>query len=165
LDRAAIHEAGHAVVGDKQGLGLVSISIRRIGMSGGRTRFVEPIGSVSTAEEMARHIRMMLGGLVAEQVLCGGASTGSGGGLTSDLAQATILAAAMRGSFGLVGDLSWKASPDRVFDRMHGDPQLAAAVESDLRRYRFEAAGIVRRYRHDVLSLARRLRSEMDVRL
>lgn len=69
--RAAIHEAGHGVIGLALGEPLKEISIIRRGTSGGRATFDQPPETMFTRERMERHITILLGGSAAETEVFG----------------------------------------------------------------------------------------------
>ena len=110
--RVAIHEAGHAIVAYALGVGdPQSLTIHDWG---GTTRItIEP--REMTGADLIGSIAQLLGGREAEKLVYGDATAGSGGGESSDLAQATQLAAGFEGSFGL-GSLGpiWLGSPDAL---------------------------------------------------
>jgi cell division protease FtsH len=105
LRRAAVHEAGHALVAARCfGADRVLVTIRQRGRSGGLTT-VKYDGSppLETLEDVDQHIVRLLAGRAAEEVVLGDFGSGAGGGPDSDLAKATALAASMACSFGLLG--------------------------------------------------------------
>ncbi len=96
----AIHEAGHAVAahtcGKERKLEVLSIIKRRTALgllahSDVEERFTK------TKSELENMLRIMLGGLVAEELFYGESGTGP----SSDLASATAMAAQMVGSYGM----------------------------------------------------------------
>jgi len=102
--RIATHEGGHAVVAHlvspERNLEVLSIIKRRgaLGMlahSDAEERFTK------TEDELKGLMAIAMGGMVAEELAFGGASTGPAG----DLSYATTLAAQMVGSFGMGGTL------------------------------------------------------------
>ena len=102
--RIATHEAGHAtvacLVGTSRKLEVLSIIKRKdalglLAHSDAEERFTR------TADELRALMAIAFGGLVAEELFFGQASTGPAG----DLAYATTLAAQMVGSFGMGGTL------------------------------------------------------------
>ncbi|MGH9267095.1 MAG: AAA family ATPase, partial [Acidimicrobiales bacterium] len=105
LRRIALHESGHAVVAhllapDRK-LEVLSVIKRKdalglLAHSDSEERFTK------TSTELRALIEVSLGGLVAEEIRFGQASTGP----ASDLAYATTLAAQMVGSFGMTGSLT-----------------------------------------------------------
>jgi ATP-dependent Zn protease len=102
--RIAFHESGHAVVAHllapERKLEVLSIIKRKdalglLAHSDTEERFTR------TSTELRALVEVALGGLVAEEIRFGQASTGP----AADLAYATTLAAQMVGSFGMTGTL------------------------------------------------------------
>jgi cell division protease FtsH len=102
--RIAFHESGHAVVAHllapERKLEVLSIIKRKdalglLAHSDSEERFTR------TSNEVRALIEVSLGGMVAEELRFGQASTGP----ASDLAYATTMAAKMVGSFGMTGSL------------------------------------------------------------
>jgi ATP-dependent Zn protease len=100
----ATHEAGHAVVahmvGENRKLEVLSIIKRReslglLAHSDTEERYTR------TRTELIATIQIAMGGMTAEELFFGESGTGP----TSDLAQATRIAAQMVGSFGMAGSL------------------------------------------------------------
>ena len=112
--RAAIHEAGHAVIAaiDRPGC-LRRVSVRRTETSGGVVT-TEPFGDHLTAADIRMMLRLLLAGRAAEQALLGNVSSGCGGSEASDLARATNLAMSALGSMGMGDDceLAWSPVPE-----------------------------------------------------
>jgi ATP-dependent Zn protease len=117
--RIATHEGGHAVVAhlvSDRTLEVLSIIKRRdalglLSHSDAEERFTR------TEDELKALIAIAFGGMVAEELAFGSASTGPAG----DLAYATQLAAQMVGSFGMGGTLV-------SFDAVEAGPMTAGIV-------------------------------------
>ncbi|HZI38530.1 MAG TPA: AAA family ATPase [Acidimicrobiia bacterium] len=117
--RIATHEGGHAVVAhmvSDRNLEVLSIIKRRgalglLAHSDAEERFTR------TEEELKALMAIAFGGMVAEELAYGSASTGPAG----DLAHATQLAAQMVGSFGMGGTLV-------SFDAVESGPLAAGIV-------------------------------------
>ena len=117
--RIATHEGGHAVVAhmvSDRNLEVLSIIKRRgalglLAHSDAEERFTR------TEEELKALMAISFGGMVAEELAYGSASTGPAG----DLAYATQLAAQMVGSFGMGGTLV-------SFDAVESGPLTAGIV-------------------------------------
>lgn len=149
--RAAIHEAGHAVVLTALDLGLVRAL--RIGPGGGET--VTRWREVDlTAAEIHRQCVGHLSGRAAEMLILGDASGGAGGGPESDLERATqlVLAAELSLGLGSHGHLSITTPPDPALllslmpaDRLRLQARLDRAVEDAtqvLRQHRSLSEGL-----------------------
>jgi ATP-dependent Zn protease len=143
----ATHEAGHAVVaylcGKDRKMEVLSIIKRRASLgllahSDLEERFTK------TRSELEARLKIMLGGMAAEQIFFGETGTGP----TSDLEAATELAASMVGSFGMgPGLISYNAargpnSPN-VVAKVMADEQGRAAVEEMLQRTKTEAQALL----------------------
>ena len=101
--RIATHEGGHAVVAhlvSNRNLEVLSI-IKRRGALGLLAHSDPDERFTTTEEELKGLIAIAFGGMVAEELAFGAASTGPAG----DLSYATSLAAQMVGSFGMGGTL------------------------------------------------------------
>jgi ATP-dependent Zn protease len=135
LRRVAFHESGHAVVAhllapDRK-LEVLSIIKRKdalglLAHSDSEERFTH------TSTQLRALIEVSLGGMVAEEIRFGQASTGP----ASDLAYATTMAAKMVGSFGMTGSLiSYEAVESGPFGmgvvgKVLNNERAAKAVEA-----------------------------------
>ncbi|MDO9708877.1 AAA family ATPase [Paracraurococcus lichenis] len=98
---AAVHEAGHALVQVLEQPGaLQHVSIREDDQSGGHTAVATQSGDVTEAW-LGMHLRRLLAGRAAEEVVLGHATGGSGGPIHSDLGRATWLAANAETAMGI----------------------------------------------------------------
>ena len=97
--RAAIHEAGHAIVG--RALGYSAIVDLSLYDGGGEAQFEPSIDGAATLSKLETALSMLLAGRAAEEIEFGEVSIGSGFGSGSDLAQATVLARNIDLQFGL----------------------------------------------------------------
>jgi ATP-dependent Zn protease len=120
----ATHEAGHAVsahlVGKDRKLEVLSIIKRRSALgllahSDREERFTK------TKSELEGMLRIMFGGMVAEELFFGESGTGP----SSDLRAATSLAAQMVGSYGMGSQL---ISFDALDNGIHSSPNIVAKV-------------------------------------
>jgi ATP-dependent Zn protease len=133
--RIAFHESGHAVVAHllapERKLEVLSIIKRKdalglLAHSDSEERFTR------TSTELRALVEVSLGGLVAEELRFGQASTGP----ASDLAYATTLAAQMVGAYGMTGSLvSYEAVESGplatgVVGKVLGNERVAKAVEA-----------------------------------
>ncbi|SDE32643.1 AAA family ATPase [Belnapia rosea] len=113
--RAAVHEAGHALVGWLEMPG----SLVRVSLAGGPDAggFAENLHEpVLTREAVGRHLRRLFAGRAAEQVILGDVSSGAGGSERSDLARATMLAVSALTSWG------FSSAPADQHLLWHGQP-------------------------------------------
>ncbi len=111
-ERVSVHEAGHAIAALAAGLGEPqSLTIHDWG---GSTLFAGE-GRAMTGLDIIKAIAQLLAGREAEKLVYGDFTAGAGGGEQSDLAKATMLAAAYEGSFGL-GSLGpiWLGEPEQL---------------------------------------------------
>jgi ATP-dependent Zn protease len=111
-ERVSVHEAGHAIAALAVGLGEPqSLTIHDWG---GSTLFAGERRAM-TGLDIIKAIAQLLAGREAEKLVYGDFTAGSGGGEQSDLAKATMLAAAYEGSFGL-GSLGpiWLGEPEQL---------------------------------------------------
>ena len=120
----ATHEAGHAVsahlVGNDRKLEVLSIIKRRSALgllahSDREERFTR------TKSELEGMMRIMFGGMVAEELFFGESGTGP----SADLRAATTLAAQMVGSYGMGSQL---ISFDALDNGVHSSPNIVAKV-------------------------------------
>lgn len=141
--RAAVHEAGHAVVGAHVGHGSVeSITIVPRGIAGGCTLFRGRL-MAPTKGHLERYIIQTLAGRAAEELLLGEAGTGSGGDDYSDLARATSKLGVLHLGLGLGDALIYRGDEASVPRLLNLDPKASAKVEHDMQRYYAEAKRIV----------------------
>lgn len=117
--RAAVHEAGHAVLAELQRPGqLLRLVVGGHGENLGLAEYapereVEP----QTIEEVSRRLQRILAGRAAEILVFGNASGGGGGGDDSDLGRATWLALTAITTLGLDPErrsLVWMGARDAM---------------------------------------------------
>lgn len=152
--RAAIHEAGHATFGVKQGVVAgVSITILQRGAKLGTTAMRLHIRSL-TREQAVLQVGVHMAGRAAEELLLGAVSAGSGGPRDSDLAQATRLAIECVASFGLADGLPpfWPDEEARI-QAFIADPCVAAEVKAVLQEGYDLAFATLSKHRHALLRL------------
>ena len=151
--RFALHESGHAVVGQAMGLEVRLLTTVASGSTGGMCAFM-PFGQhCVTLAEGRDHATMWLGGTAAEEVILGERSTGAGGPSMSDLGRATDLLRTLRTSHGLGRTLSHNPVADDA-PPWTTPPQIAADVEADLQACLVHATAIVVERRAAVMALA-----------
>jgi ATP-dependent Zn protease len=152
--RAAVHEAGHAVVAIRLGLaGEVSISLARQRNVGGRAAYAL-LPHDGTRKAIEGMISVALAGRAAEEVIFRNVSASAGGSEDSDLARATMLAIRMIGNFGLSdhGRLLWRG--DASAGMLQAFPALGEEVERILCRCYVRARRVLRRHAADVRAVA-----------
>ena len=155
---AAVHEAGHAVASCEWYPGaLQAVTLRGGDGVGGRT-VVERNGGSIRVLDVQRRLTELLAGRAAEEVFFGQPSSGAGGGVTSDLARATLSATMARTSLGLddATGLVWSGmpAPATLPSMLAADPALAAGVRAALDEAYERAVGLVRRRRGSVEAVA-----------
>lgn len=144
LERIAVHEAGHAVIGHVTGLGAVlSVSIVEQGNAGGLT-ILDFDGHTPTRAMIEKTVVQMLSGRAAEEILLGEAGPGAGGSTGSDLARATRALGLMHLGTGLGEHMSFRADADGVPSMLAINERAAQAVEVDLRRLYGKALDLIR---------------------
>ena len=154
--RAAIHEAGHAVVIESLRPGIVRVvSIKLMGPHAGFVSVPDTLNYLPSEVELL--LAEFMAGRAAEEVIFGEADCGGGGETGSDLALATrtILRAAM--SLGLGGSLVWhgKIEMDDIGPIFRARPDLIPVVETRLNQAHARAVEIIRERRAAVMALAR----------
>ncbi|MEP9373289.1 AAA family ATPase [Mesorhizobium sp. KR1-2] len=136
--RAAIHEAGHAVVALCLGAGeIASVSVAdHIEPAGG----LQDVGGVvlqmtslleRTRSQLLDQVAVWLGGLAAEETALGERSAGGGGAKGSDLHTATLLALRLEASYGLGDGLTYLCpdNEDALLGALRLDRFLQARVD------------------------------------
>ncbi|MVO17644.1 AAA family ATPase [Parasedimentitalea huanghaiensis] len=96
--RMSVHECGHALIGSSYSE--LTVEFLRISEQGGECRITGQ-EMIHTAATMHRDRTILLGGRMAEILILGAPSSGSGGDHDSDLAKIAISAANEAGAFGL----------------------------------------------------------------
>jgi cell division protease FtsH len=136
--RAAVHEAGHAVVGwlDRP-RSILRLSISAGPEVGGYVRSM-PEDSPFTRAALERRLRCLLAGRAAEEILFGEPSSGAGGAEESDLAKATMLSVTAIASWGLGRSqpLLWRGAPTAttLHQTLAQEPMLEREVNALLTR-------------------------------
>jgi len=169
--RIAVHEVGHAMVGfilQPGNLESLRIDIsrpiddKRLELGGTDFKSVFPLMPVK--EDFLSRITILLGGMVAEQIVLGGHSTSVGGNAASDLAQATRLATMMEMLFGFGDSLIAEAHNEQTMQRLHrADPAVNRAVKARLEACRRRAVELLEPKREVLRSIARILADEVEM--
>jgi hypothetical protein len=152
--QVAVHEAGHAVAG-------VATRTRRPTrlsiVSGGGEAHSELTSFCEYLSDMEACLVCLLAGRAAEQVILGKVSAGAGGDMTSDLARATQIAAAMEASWGLGENPVWLATVETSVAVLHSDRAMRETVAAHLQRAEARARAIITANRALVERLAQEL--------
>lgn len=169
--RIAIHEVGHALVGVLLQPG--NLESLRIDTSGaiddkwlelGRTDFKSVFPLMPVEEDFHTRITILLGGMVAEQIVLGGHSTSVGGNAVADLAQATRLAMMMEMLFGFGDHLVAAADSERTMQRLYrADTVANRAVKERLEDCRRRAVKLLEPKRDAMRSIAQTLAKEVEM--
>lgn len=157
--RAAVHEAGHAVVRHVLGIGrVIRVTIAQTSDTGGYVEYEDTIEHELMEERLTGQLAVMLAGRAAERELLGTASAGAGGSPQSDLGRATALAIRIETASGLGGRyplLYQSIGSDVLLSGLA--PGTARRVHGRLRRAERQARRIVARNRRTAIELAARL--------
>jgi cell division protease FtsH len=161
----ATHEAGHATVAyfaaPGRRLDVLSIVKRSealglLAHSDAEERFTR------TRSECEALLRIAMGGMVAEEIFFGEASTGPAG----DLAGATRLAAQMVGSYGMAGTLvsleAWRGEPG-IVTKVLADTAYRQSVEKLLESARTGAREVLTAQDHVVRALCNALQERDEL--
>lgn len=151
--RAAVHEAGHAIVamelcsGEVMSLAVEdTVSTDLQGMQNGGGMITENEALVErTSDQMLNFIAALFGGLAAEEVVLGQRSASGGGGKGSDLHAATLSALMFEASYGLGTTFAYLASSDEeeLFAALRVDGTLRGRVNEILQQQFKRAKRIV----------------------
>lgn len=169
--RIAVHEVGHALVGvilqpgDLESLRIdTSRAIDDKWLELGRTEFKSVFPLMPVEEDFHTRITILLGGMVAEQIVLGGHSTSVGGNAGADLAQVTRLAMMMEMLFGFGDHLVAEADSERTMQRLYrADPRANTAVKARLEECRRRAVQLLEPKRDVLQSVAQTLAKEVEM--
>lgn len=156
---AAVHESGHTLMRLHAGVDVLKVSVTPYTSgAGGLTQSDVEETNFLTEEELRGHIRFVLGGLAAEEVVNGKHTTG----VADDLKKASNLAMQCITSFGMSKLLNEEAVRDRIGFRGVTDEVLVKA-EALLQEELAKAKKLCEEYRYFLDSLTERLLSETTV--
>ncbi|WP_181170371.1 MULTISPECIES: AAA family ATPase [unclassified Mesorhizobium] len=165
--RAAVHEAGHAIVALALRSGeIVSVSVEcsivpndGVFQNGGGVLFKDRGIKERTHAQLLDGIAVRLGGIAAEEVILGERSAGGGGGRGSDLHTATLSALAFEASYGLGDGFAYLAGDDEeeLFSALRIDRFLQTRIDKLLVKQFQRAKRIVERERMEVERVAEAL--------
>lgn len=158
LHRAAIHESGHAVIGQFHRPGsVVLVSLQGRGTAAAFTRMAAPPTGLFTLDAIERQVIEFFAGSEAERQILGSATTGAGGTDDSDIGAATRLVAALHGSTALAGDPIYLCPATEALQAIRLDPLLRSAVQRHLRELLAQAADLVGRHKAEIVAVAEEL--------
>jgi cell division protease FtsH len=143
-----VHEAGHAVLALRLGLGVDHVTLQARGAAAGHTRVV-PRSFMADRAALEAQVVVILAGRAADELH--GAPTA---GAFADLHEATRLITAIHASFGLGASLAHRVMPEDAEKLLRFDPKLAAVVEGDLRRLMARAAALVQAHEKVIRDVA-----------
>lgn len=153
---AAIHEAGHAIVGLEVGMELEAIAIADTIAANGRAilggaRFSQQPFRVKTRSVYLDHLAMYLGGLAAEELIFGEFSDGGAAGHDSDLGRATALATQLEACFGMGKTLAVELASERDLRSLRERNFSLSQTVNDLLTEQFERSKTMLKDRLDAL--------------
>jgi cell division protease FtsH len=158
LRRITVHEAAHAVTAVAIPIGrLRYVRLQSTGTSGGHTRIHYDDDDLTTLEDIEDRVTSILSAGVAERLLLGSLSTGSGGDDRSDLGVATSLLSVIHASTCLTGNLFHLCSTDNALATVRADPRLRRAVEQHLRKLEIRATSLVEHHLESITAVAEAL--------
>jgi ATP-dependent Zn protease len=137
VEVAAVHEAGHAIVGIELGLPFQEINITDTVCANGveslgGTLFKFPAISLKTKSLILNQIAMYLGGIAAEILVFGEFTEGSAGHPLSDLGLATALATKVERSFGMGSTLMIDTFSENHLGRLPVNDHMSRAAVGEL---------------------------------
>jgi cell division protease FtsH len=155
LRRICVHEAAHAVAILVLNCGVLrGIVVRTRDGAAALTMATHDDSDLLTRRDFEARVVATLCGRVAEGLLIGEISVGSGLDRQSDLAVSTHLLASLHASTGLGGELAFTADQHRALKAVARDASLRRRVEGDLGRLEKEAVRLVRRNRRAIVAIA-----------
>ncbi len=158
LRRIAVHEAAHAVTTVVLSIGeLLYVTLQSRGTSGGHTKARSSDADLMTFADIEKRVISILSAGVAERILLGSKSIGSGGTDTSDDGIATSMIAVLHASTSLTGEFFHRCSSDEALATVRADPRLRHLVEQHLRRLEKRATDLVERHRECIDAVAHAL--------
>lgn len=158
--RAAVHEAGHAIVALALQCGeIVSVSVESSVVpndgglqNGGGVLFKDREIKERTHAQLLDSIAVRMGGIAAEEVILGERSAGGGGGRGSDLHTATLSALAFEASYGLGDGFAYLAhdNEEELFSALRLDRFLQERIDKLLVEQFQRAKRIIERERLEI---------------
>jgi hypothetical protein len=158
LRRICIHEAAHAVGILVLRCGVLrGIVVQTRDGAAARTMTAHDDSDLLTRRDFEARVVATLCGRVAEGLLIGEISVGSGLDRQSDMAVSTHMLASLHASTGLGGELAFTADQHRALKAVARDASLRRRVEADLVRLEKEAVRLVRRNRRAIVAISNAL--------
>jgi cell division protease FtsH len=146
--RLAVHEAGHVIVRTLSSLP----PPQAVRVGAGASAVETPVLPFFTPETADEVLRELLAGRAAERVVMGTISSGAGEGASSDLAQATVLAAKMETEWGFsTGAPVWQSVSSLMALGLPAG--LRAAVQQRLGTAELAAEDLLRQHQDALLRL------------
>jgi cell division protease FtsH len=158
LRRFSVHEAAHAVsvVALRAGK-LDHVVLRSRGRSGGQTKVVPTDDDLPTLDAVESRVISILAAGVAEELIIGDVSTGSGGSDSSDIAIASAMISVIHASTNLTGDPFFHGNDGEAVEKVRADPRLRRAVQRHLAKLEERGRDLVRDRRSAITAVAEEL--------
>jgi cell division protease FtsH len=162
--RVAYHEAGHALVAcalpNTHPVHKVSIIPRGVGALGYVLRRPEDDRYLMTQSELESHIKVALGGTLAEELVFREASNGA----TSDLQEASRIARSMVKEFGMskLGRIHFREQATSVFLPGPGNEESSTYSEQTAREIDLEVGKIIEAATEEVRNVLKARRSALE---
>jgi AAA+ superfamily predicted ATPase len=157
--RFCVHEAAHLVAEVIHfGPDGVSANAIHVGSRGGMTIRTKPAPFAGTLVDYRKNLEIRLAGRLGEELVLGAQSHGGGGASGSDLDNATSIAAAIVGSFGLVDDdhITYFGARDAT-EALLSFSEVRQAVARELAAASTSAKRLLEPNREAIEAIARRL--------
>jgi cell division protease FtsH len=156
LRRVAVHEAAHAVSSVVLPVGtLKRVQLRSQGRAGGHTLIERGDNmDLATLANVEDRVTSILSAEVAERIIVGAASTGSGGDDRSDIGIATAMLAVLHTSTVVTGNLFHRSAPDNALETARADPRLRRIIARHLRLLERRAESLVTEHRDAIVAVA-----------
>jgi cell division protease FtsH len=158
LRRIAVHESAHAVTTIALSVGeLLYVTLQARNSSDGHTRVRINDDDLMTLKDIENRVVSILAGGVAETVLLGSKSIGSGGDDRSDDGIATSMLSVIHAATSLTGEFFHRSESDEALATVRNDPRLRRRVEQHLRELEKRATHLVELHREGIDAVAEAL--------
>jgi ATP-dependent Zn protease len=155
LRRISVHESTHAVISIALGAGEVHhVLLSTRGKSGGHTKVIPNDDDLPTLGAIESRVISILAAGVAEDLIIGDVSTGSGGSDSSDMAIASAMISMIHASTNLTGNLFFHSNHEEAMEKVRSDPWLRRAVQRHLEKLEERARELVWERRNAILAVA-----------